>query len=140
MNNILKNKWQVRVAALVVFLLGAMAGALAFNAYESWAGASVRDARSGRAHFERIFDQLQLNDEQKTKVQQILTDARQQLSALRKESEPRFADVRRQTDERLQQTLTPDQWKKFQQLKDEMRGGRRGKGRGGAESSPPDAH
>lgn len=136
MNNITKNKWQVRIAALVVFLLGAVAGALAFNAYQSWARASVRGPRGGeREHFERVFDKLQLNEEQKTQVHQIMADARQQLDAVHKESEPRLADIRRQTDERVRQALTPEQWQQFQQLKDSMRGKRRGRGRGG--DAPP---
>ena len=137
MNNITRNKWQVRLAALAVFLLGAAAGALAFNAYQSWEHASVGDGHGERAHFERVFDKLQLSDEQKTQVQQIMADARQQLRAVRKESEPRLADVRRQTDERLRQVLTPEQWQQFQQLKDSMRGRGRGRGRGGDESAPP---
>jgi Spy/CpxP family protein refolding chaperone len=137
MNNITKNKWQVRLAALAVFLLGAAAGALAFNAYQSWAHASVREQRGGREHFERVFEQLQLTAEQKTQVQQIMSEARQQLRAVRKDSEPRLAEVRRQTDERLRQALTPEQWQKFQQLKDEMRGRRRGGGRGGDDSASP---
>lgn len=139
MNNIMKNKWQVRLAALAVFLLGAAAGALAFNAYQSWARASVHERRGEREHFERVFDKLQLTDEQKSQVQQIMADAREQLSAVRKESEPRLAEVRRQTDERLRQTLTPEQWQQFQQLKDSMRGRRRGRGRGGDGHKPPDA-
>ena len=137
MNNITKNKWQIRLAALAVFLLGASAGALAFNAYQSWARASVREQRSEREHFERIFDQLQLTVEQKTQVQQIMSDARQQLRAVRKESEPGVTDVRRQTDERLRQTFTSEQWQQFQQLKDSMRGSRRGRGHVGDGSAPP---
>jgi len=65
---------------------------------------------------------LQLDADQKNKVQQIFGDAREQLQALRKESEPRVNDVRQQTDQRLQQVLTTDQWQKFQQMRDEMRG------------------
>ena len=137
MNNITKNKWQVRLAALVVFLLGAVAGALAFNAYQSWAHASVRDNRDERDRFERVFGKLQLTDEQKTQVQQIISDARGQLRAVRKESEPRVADIRRQTDERLRQTLTPEQWQQFQQLKDAMRDGKRGRGRDGDDDHAP---
>ena len=131
MNNITKNKWQVRIAALVIFLLGSVAGALAFNAYQSWAHASVRAPRGDRAHFEDVFDKLQLTEEQKKQVQQIMADAREQLHAAHKESEPRLADIRRQTDERLRQALTPEQWQQFQQLKESMRGKRRGRGRGG---------
>jgi Spy/CpxP family protein refolding chaperone len=137
MNNITRNKWQVRLAALAVFLLGAVAGALAFNAYHSWAQASVRERRGGtREHFEHVFDQLQLTDAQKTQVEKIMSDAHEQLRAVRKESEPRLADIRRQTDERLRQALTPEQWQQFQQLKDSMRGRRRGRGHGGDASAP----
>ena len=138
MNNITKNKWQVRVAALAIFLLGALAGALAFNAYQSWARASMRGQRGGaREHFERVFDKLQLSEEQKAQVQQIMADARRELHAAHKESEPRLADIRRRTDERLRQALTPEQWQQFQQLKDSMRGRRRGRGRGHGDDAPP---
>jgi Spy/CpxP family protein refolding chaperone len=64
---------------------------------------------------------LQLNDDQKTKVQQIFGDTRQQLQSLRKESEPRVSEIRQQTDQKLQQVLTPAQWSQFQQLRNEMR-------------------
>ena len=137
MNNITKNKWQVRVAALAVFLLGAAAGALAFNAYQSWARASVRGPRGEREHFERVFDKLKLTEEQKAQVQQIMADARRELHAVHEESAPRLADIRRQTDERLRQALTPEQWEQFQQLKDSMRGRRRGRGRAGDAQPPP---
>lgn len=118
----------------------AAAGALAFNAYQSWARASAPERRGEHEHFERVFDQLQLTGEQKTQVQQIMSDARAQLSAVRKESEPRLAEVRRQTDERLRQTLTPEQWQQFQQLKDSMRSRKRGRGQGGGDgpAAPPD--
>ena len=124
-----KSKWQVRVAALVIFVLGFSAGALAFNAYQKWS----RGQRGGDrpARFEAMLDRLQLSNEQKTQIQQILDETRQQLSALRKESEPRFDAIRQQADERMQKVLSPEQWKQFQQERDAMRGrGRRGRGRG----------
>jgi len=127
MDNIQKSKWQVRIAALVIFVLGFAAGALALNAYKRWerAGAETR----GRG-FERMLDSLQLTAEQKTQVHQILGDTRQQLQALRKESEPRVGEIRRQADERLQKVLTPEQWAKFQ----EERQKGRNRGRGGRDS------
>jgi Spy/CpxP family protein refolding chaperone len=69
-----------------------------------------------------MLDSLQLSADQKTQVHQILGDTRQQLQALRKESEPRVSEIRRQTDERLQKVLTADQWKQFQQERDKLRG------------------
>lgn len=116
MNIIDKNRWQVRVAAAVIFLLGFTAGILALNVYRGLArNVAPRD------RFEQLSERLQLNADQKTKVQQIFGDTREQLRALRKESEPKVSDIRHQADERLQQVLTPEQWKQFQTLRDEMR-------------------
>jgi Spy/CpxP family protein refolding chaperone len=121
-----RNKWQVRLAAIVIFLLGFAAGALTLNAYKRWSRNVVEASRQDR--FERMLDTLQLNADQKTQVHQILDDTREQLQALRKESEPRVNELRQQTDERLQKVLTPDQWKQFQQERDKLRGrGRRGR-------------
>ena len=130
MNTNLKSKWQVRVAALIIFVLGFSAGALAFNAYQKWSRSERNGGRPAR--FEAMLDRLQLSGEQKTQVHQILDETRGQLQALRKESEPRFDAIRQQADERLQKVLSPEQWKQFQQERDQMRSrGRRGRGRDG---------
>ena len=124
MDNTNRNRWQVRIAATIIFLLGFVAGALALNAYRGW---SRRPAASREARFDQMAERLQLNAEQKTKVQQILGDTREQLRALRKGSEPRVNEIRQQTDQKLQQVLNAEQWQKFQQMRDEMRS-RRGRG------------
>lgn len=124
MNTIQKGKWQVRVAALLIFVIGFAAGALALNVYKRWGRTSAVQSREER--FNRIIDRLNLNPDQKTQVHQILSDTRGQLQTLRKESEPRFDEIRRQADERLQKVLTPEQWQQFQKERSEMRGrGRR---------------
>lgn len=128
-----KRKWQVRVAAIVIFLLGFAAGALALNAYKRWNRSGTEASRQNR--FERMLDTLQLNADQKTQVQQILGDTREQLRGLRKESEPRVAEIRRQADERLQKVLTADQWKQFQQERDKLRSRDR-RGRGNSSGTP----
>ena len=122
MDNASRNKWTVRGVAVLIFVLGFVAGALALSGYRAWA----RRANAPGDRFEQLSNRLQLNADQKSKVQQIFADTRQQLQALRKESEPRINDIRQQTDSRLQQVLTPDQWQKFQQMRDEMRS-RRGR-------------
>ena len=115
-----KSKWQIRVAALLIFVLGVAAGALALNGYQRWFRS--RAERSRQQRFERMLDRLQLNADQKTQVHQILAETRDQLQNLRKESEPRFDAIRTQADERLQKVLTPEQWKQFQQERDRSRG------------------
>jgi Spy/CpxP family protein refolding chaperone len=124
MNNVARNKWPARGFAVVIFILGFTSGILALNAIH-WARGRRPTAPADR--IEQLATRLQLNADQKTKVQQIFGDARQQLQALRKESEPRVNDIRQQTDQQLQQVLTPDQWQKFQQVRDEMKA-RRGPG------------
>ena len=125
MENANKSKWRMRIAAMLIFVLGFSAGALAFNAYRAWARSHSEANRRGG--FDNMLDQLQLNDDQKTQVHQILGETRQQLQALRQEQEPRVNEIRKQTDERLQKVLSPEQWKRFQQRRDEMRSRRRGR-------------
>ena len=129
METIQKNKWQVRVAAVLVFVLGFAAGALAISAYRGWARSRASGAGPRHERFEKMLDRLQLSNEQRTEVHKILTETRDQLNALRKESEPRFGAIRQQADERMQKVLTPEQWKQFQQERDSMRGRRGGRGR-----------
>lgn len=130
MDNVAKNRWQVRFAAMIIFVLGFAAGILALNVYRGL----VRNT-GPRDRFEQLTERLDLNADQKTKVQLILGDTRDQLRALRRESEPKVIEIRRQADERLQEVLTPEQWQKFQAVRHEMRG-RRG-GRGGPRGEGP---
>jgi len=132
MDTISKSKWQVRGAAIVIFLLGFTAGALSLNAYKKWARPGGPPTREQL--FERLATNLKLNADQKTQVQTIFGETRKQLGDLRKESEPRVGEIRKQADERLQKVLTPEQWTQFQQMRNEMRGRER---RGRENSSTP---
>jgi Spy/CpxP family protein refolding chaperone len=122
MNNVTKNRWQVRVAAMIIFVLGFTAGILALNVYRGWAHRGP--GPGGR--FDALAERLQLTADQKSKVQEIFSDTREQVRAVRQETEPRMEEIRRQADGRLQTVLTPDQWQQFQRIRDER--GRRGRG------------
>jgi Spy/CpxP family protein refolding chaperone len=124
MNSVIKNRWQVRIAATIIFVLGFTAGILALNVYRGWVPRIGRDNR-----MDELSERLQLTADQKTKVQEIFNDTREQLRAVRRETEPRMEEIRRQADGRLQTVLTPAQWDQFQRLREER--GRRGRGRGG---------
>src|SRR5687767_12145101 len=126
MNEVTKSRWQVRLAALVIFVLGFTAGILALNVYRGWsrAGGGPRD------RFEQLSQRLQLNEDQKIKMQQVFSDTREQLAVLRRESEPKVNEIRRQADERMKQILTPEQWQQFQKSREEMRHRRGGRGGG----------
>jgi periplasmic protein CpxP/Spy len=126
MNNVSKNRWQVRIAATIIFVLGFTAGILALNVYRSW-------ARNGN-RMDELSERLQLTPDQKTRVQEIFGDTREQLRAVRRETEPRMDEIRRQADGRLQTVLTPEQWQQFQRIREERQ--RRG-GRGGPRGDRP---
>lgn len=130
-----KNSWLVRTAALAIFLLGFASGALAPSAYRAW----VRDRRQSGANdrIEQMAKNLNLNAEQKEQVRQIFGETRTQLEALRKESEPRFAEIRRHADERLQKILTPEQWEQLRREREENRSRRGRRGRQGDGAPPP---
>jgi Spy/CpxP family protein refolding chaperone len=125
MDNVAKNRWQVRIAAVIIFVLGFTAGILALNVYRGL----TRGGQGNR--IDELAERLQLTADQKTKVQEIFSDTREQLRAARQEMEPRMAEIRRQADGRLQTVLTPEQWEKFQRLRDERQ--RRGRGPRGSD-------
>ena len=131
MDRVRKNSWLVRAAALAIFLLGFAAGALAPAAYRAWTRGDV----GRRDRLERMSEDLKLSPEQKEQVRQVFAETRTRLEALRKESEPRFAEIRRDADERLKQVLTPEQWEEFRKSREEGRG-RRGRGKGGGDGQP----
>ena len=113
MDSSARSKWQVRLAVLLLFVVGFMAGALAMNIYRArhWSPRS-----EGRGGFEQMLDRLNLTQDQRMQVGEIFEDARKQLAELRRDSEPKFREVRKNTDERLQSVLTPEQWEQFQQM------------------------
>jgi Spy/CpxP family protein refolding chaperone len=117
MNKMSRNRWQVRVAAVIIFLLGCAAGALALNAYRAWSVGGGQKSRQDR--FEQMSDRLKLDGPQKSQAQQIFDDTRGQLQSLRKESDQRVKEIRGQADERLQKVFTPEQWQQFQRMRDE---------------------
>jgi len=113
MDSSTKSKLQVRLAVLLLFVVGFIAGALTMNIYRA---RQLSPRTGGRGGFEQMLDRLNLTQDQRTQVGEIFDDARNQLSELRRESEPKFREVRKNTDERLQSVLTPEQWEQFQQM------------------------
>lgn len=113
-----KGIWQIRIATLSVFLLGAIAGIVGLYSYQAWHSGKQP---SRRERYQETFNRLGLNDSQRNDVQQIIGDMREKLSQLRKDAEPKVQEIRNDTDLRLQKVMTPEQWQQFQQERDKMR-------------------
>jgi Spy/CpxP family protein refolding chaperone len=114
-----RSKWQIRCAVVLIFVVGFIAGALALNIYRVRQRPPSRGP--GRGGFEQMLDRLNLSAEQRTQVGEIFDDARAELTQLRKDSGPRFREVRERTDGRLQAVLTTEQWEQFQRMTNESR-------------------
>jgi hypothetical protein len=107
-----RSKWQIRLATLSIFLLGALAGAFALNAYNLWFGAPPQPLTRAE-RLQKLAKQLDLDGGQTTQVQQIFGDTREKMQALRTEDEPRIQEIRGEMDGKLQKVLSDDQWQQF---------------------------
>lgn len=116
METISIKKWHARMAVLVSFVLGFVAGGLALNLYRVHSDYPAR-----HNWLDQMVGHLGLNDSQKVQVEQILRDARTQLMEVHKQSQPRMIEIRTQTQERLRAVLTPEQWQKFEQMMQKMK-------------------
>jgi Spy/CpxP family protein refolding chaperone len=116
-----RRAWQVRLAAVAIFVLGFAAGALALSIYRS---VEKDSSASERHNFDQTLEQLNLTAEQQVQVKEIFDEARAQMSEVRREYGPKFHEVRERTDTRLREVLTPEQWEQFKSATD--RGGRHG--------------
>jgi len=119
MDNENKNRWQIRMVTSGIFLLGFIAGGFALNAFHLWFGAGTQPTRQER--YEEAFNQLNLNEMQKIEVQKTVGETRESIQQLRQESEPRMQEIRTRNDAKLVNILTPEQWAKFQELREGIR-------------------
>src|SRR5262245_40785862 len=113
-------RWTVRAAIVGVFLLGCLTGALGLNAYRSNLCRFGRDQR-----FEQMLNRLNLTSDQRTQVEQIMKASRSKLIDIRRQAEPRYKEVRMQTDEKMQGVLSPEQMQEWRRMTQQMRDRRR---------------
>lgn len=105
--------WSVVV---IVFVLGCVTGASLDGVYRSRAGGSGMhgDRRAGRGDmFERLRRDLDLNDEQATRVRAILDETRDEFRRLRAEARPRYDQIRERGRDSIRAVLTGEQQKIF---------------------------
>lgn len=122
--------WKVILAAIIIFAAGAMAGtALTRKAPRPggprWANnTNVLNAPPAPPNFvalrmeflRQAERQLELTPEQKTKVEQILTDSRQRTRQIMDKLTPELRDELKQTTLAIRETLSREQREKFDKL------------------------
>ncbi|MBV9924240.1 MAG: hypothetical protein JOZ96_04300 [Acidobacteria bacterium] len=104
------------LAVAAVFALGCATGALLDSAYRLRAGAARNESR-GRRDPERIFEKmrqdLSLDERQSAEVRKILDETRNEYRTLRSEARPRFDAIRQSARTRIRALLTPEQQQRF---------------------------
>ena len=95
----------------------------------------------GQRGFDRMAQQLNLTDQQKTQMQSLMQNQRQQVQAVRNDSsltpqqkQDKLKLLRESNHQQMMAILTPDQQQKAQQLRSEYQG--MGKGRMGGGMGP----
>jgi Spy/CpxP family protein refolding chaperone len=105
------------LAVAVVFALGCATGAFLDSAYRLRAGATRNESRGGRRNPEHMFEKmrqdLNLDERQAAEVRKILDETRNEYRVLRSEARPRFDAIRQSARTRIRALLTPDQQQRF---------------------------
>jgi hypothetical protein len=103
---------------IIPILVGFIAGAAVATWYLEY-----RETGDGKDRYSRMLEEfskrLELTDEQKRQIGEILEEKRQKISALRAEIRPRFEEIRRAVREDIRSLLNPDQQKAFDAIQSE---------------------
>jgi hypothetical protein len=120
MNTQGKVKLQVWLLIAVVFALGAVTGGSLDRLYLARSGALRNDitnhSRGPNRMVERMKSDLNLNDEQVAKVKTIFEESRKEFPPSRFAQCPGYMESRARTRQRIRETLTTDQQKRFDEI------------------------
>jgi hypothetical protein len=120
MNSQGKVKLQVWLLIALVFALGVVTGGSLDRVYLTKSGALRNDAsnhlRGPNRMIERMKSDLNLNNEQVTRVKMIFEESRKEFPPSRFAECPGYMESRARTRQRIRETLTADQQKRFDEI------------------------
>ena len=124
-DNVSKNK--ARMVVLTIFIVGFAAGVLSMNLYERLR--SNKAPENGKPQdfiIRKMEDRLSLSSDQEGKIRGILNETFEQYGQIRKEMEPRlkefepkFAEVRAKSRDRMREVLNDKQKPEFEKMLEE---------------------
>jgi len=117
MNSQGKVKLQVWLLIAVVFALGGVTGASLDRLYLTKSGfLRSPHTRGPNRMVERLKSDLNLNDEQVTKIKTIFEESRKEFPPSRFAECPGFVQSRARTRARIREALTPEQQKRYDEI------------------------
>ena len=114
----IRPSWKNLAAVLLIFLTGAIFGALLFPRLAPLL--YLRSTPSSREVLKRydlfLARQLDLTKEQREQIRQLMEETQQEINRLYRESQPQLRELLAKRRERILQRLTPEQKKRFLDL------------------------
>jgi protein CpxP len=130
-----------------VLLAGALAAQTAPAPSDNATAASQKTMPRNHGGFERMAQQLNLTDQQKTQIQGFTQAGRQQAQSIKQDTtltpeqkRDKFRQLRASTHQQILGALTPEQQEQMKQLRSQYAGMGRGKGAGVGRGMGPLAH
>ena len=112
-------KWKAVAGVILVFLLGAMAGAIADH-MPCWhrVESIITGGPAARRAFivERLSCELKLNAEQKAKLNEIAKDTHMQIKAVKTQIQPQVDAILAASEDKVRAMLTPEQRERFEKF------------------------
>jgi periplasmic protein CpxP/Spy len=71
----------------------------------------------GDRYLRHLAEELELTEEQRTRLEVILRDQQDRVLEITRDSRPRIREVANQTREAMREVLTPEQWERFQEMR-----------------------
>jgi hypothetical protein len=112
---------KIWIVFVVIFALGCATGAAVDGLYRARA-ARAEDERKhdAEAHFNKMRQELNLSDDQATKIRGVLEETRNEYKQLRNDLRPRFDEPRLKARARIRELLNDDQRRKFDAITAQM--------------------
>jgi Spy/CpxP family protein refolding chaperone len=131
------SRWAALALVFTLFVVGVCVGALGMHLYDAhWKRGP--EPPGGERFIARLERELNLTDEQRQRIDEIVEESRREGDALHREMLPRVHEHMRATRQKIREVLTREQRARFEELNREHRrraehfflGGGRGRGRG----------
>jgi hypothetical protein len=117
-------KWKAIVSIVIVFLLGALAGALVVNMFhEQRAERLIRGEPKSTREFivRRLNTELSLDTAQQEQLRTIVQETHAEMKNLRRQLRPQTEEILSRSQEKVRAILRPDQREKYEKIVAERR-------------------
>lgn len=112
-------KWKIIVSVILVFLLGALAGALVIHKVDQHRIAGIirgEPGAVGELIVQRLNHKLRLDPEQVEKLRVIVYETHDEIRNVRKQFRPQIQEILDRSRNRVRAILRPDQLEEYEKI------------------------